>query len=674
MSASFLSVLAVLPFSFLLGLALLRFAQGADRARAVVDAYLAGAILSYGSTEIFGVFHRIDFLPVFVVWVAANGWVLLELWPLRRQAAAFCRPDMSLAGAVVAGIVALTLFIALTSGPNNWDSQTYHLPRIEHWIQNGSLAFYPTSIPRQNEMGPLAEVLLLQTRILSGSDALYPLVQWTGMLTSLAGAMRITRQLGGNRAQSWIAALFVATLPIGILESTGTQNDYVVAALLAASVTLALEASIAPRAPLALVLAAAAAMALSGMTNAIGFLFGLGFAVWFAIASSRRVPFLPALGRAAGVAAVLAVVIAPFTLRYLAGREPGSALATDAINGSFGVRQTLDNLLRHGFSNLTIGVPQVDARTSSIGQSIASSLRLDVHRQDTSVPGQTFGQTSGLHAFRQENGPNPFHTLLIAGTVLIAAIRWRKLLPSQRAYWSAWLFGIIAFAAVLRFGNWQVRHHLPAFVLAAPLFATTWPQRWSSSRQTTALVAFLAVAALPPLLLNRTNGLIALERERPSYLSQSRDERLFVRKPQMLAPYRQAVETIVRSNASRIGLMLGADSWEYPVWRMLRDRAPDRALRIEHVGVPADLPWPLGPFSPEIVFWSGEEAPLMLEIEGGQFLRLGPPGPVAVYRRLGLALGASGINSAAARPPPNLARTTPALAGSTRTVTARRPF
>jgi hypothetical protein len=110
----------------------------------------------------------------------------------------------------------------------------------------------------------------------------------------------------------------------------------------------------------------------------------------------------------------------------------------------------------------------------------------------------------------------------------------------------------------------------------------------------------------------------------------------------MLAPYRDAVEMIVQSNASQICLMLGGDSWEYPVWRMLRDRNFDRPLRIEHVGVPGDLNWPLGPFSPEILFWSSaDEAPLMVEVEGRQFMRLGPPGPVAVYRRLGLAFEAA---------------------------------
>src|SRR5579871_4781316 len=164
--------LAILQFSFMVGLWLLRFAQGADRARAIVDAYLVWAILSEVATEVFGYFNRLAFLPLLVVWGAANCWVILELWPVRALAVRVWHGRASLPHLVVIGFAMITLFVALTAAPNNWDAESYHLPEIEHWIQDGSLAFYPTSISRQNEMAPLAEELLLQTRILGGSDAL----------------------------------------------------------------------------------------------------------------------------------------------------------------------------------------------------------------------------------------------------------------------------------------------------------------------------------------------------------------------------------------------------------------------------------------------------------------------------------------------------------------------
>jgi len=584
MFGSLLPALAVLPFSFMLGLSLLRFAQGADRARAVVDAYLAWVLVSQASAELFGYFQRIAFLPFLIVWGTANFWVILELWPLRQRALSFWRGQVSLPGLIVAACLLTTLFIALTAAPSDWDSQIYHLPRIEHWIQNGSLEFYPTSIRQQNETGPLAEVLLLQTRILGGSDALYLLVQWASMLCSLAAVLRITRQLGGSKTQSWLAVVVLATLPIGIVESTSTRNDYVVAALLACGVTLGLEALASPRSSLALVVAAGAAIGLSGLANPVGFLLGSGFALWFVIGLSRRVPFSTWLIGAVAVAAVLALILGPFALRFLARRQGGPGdLASFAISGSFDVAYD---------DNFAISI----------------------------------------------------HLMLVLAAVTITGIRWRTAAPHRRAYLGAWLLGVIAFAAVLRFGIWMTRDHLPAFALAAPLVALAWPERWAAGRK--AAILLLGLTALPALFFNQGRELVplwrnrplAIDRDRPSYLGQSRDERLFADQPSLLAPYRDAVEVIERSQASQVGLVLGGDSWEYPLWRMLRDRSPDRLLRIEHVDLPGEPRWPLGPFVPDLLFWNHEEAPPTIEIEGRQFTRLGPPGTIAVYVRVGVAV------------------------------------
>jgi hypothetical protein len=41
-------------------------------------------------------------------------------------------------------ILMLGGYTALFAIPNNWDSMVYHLPRMEHWIQNNSLWFYNT--------------------------------------------------------------------------------------------------------------------------------------------------------------------------------------------------------------------------------------------------------------------------------------------------------------------------------------------------------------------------------------------------------------------------------------------------------------------------------------------------------------------------------------------------
>jgi hypothetical protein len=56
----------LLPLAFMLGPSLFRFAQGADRARAIVDAFLVWTIVSYGATKLLDLFGQIAFLPFLV--------------------------------------------------------------------------------------------------------------------------------------------------------------------------------------------------------------------------------------------------------------------------------------------------------------------------------------------------------------------------------------------------------------------------------------------------------------------------------------------------------------------------------------------------------------------------------------------------------------------------------
>src|SRR5690242_17133045 len=44
--------------------------------------------------------------------------------------------------AVIAGLLLAELVLALAFAPNTYDAQTYHLPRIEHWVSQRNVAFY----------------------------------------------------------------------------------------------------------------------------------------------------------------------------------------------------------------------------------------------------------------------------------------------------------------------------------------------------------------------------------------------------------------------------------------------------------------------------------------------------------------------------------------------------
>ena len=186
-------LLGLLPFAAL-GLAIALFHR---RGREPGEAIVLGA-LSWGyaialAMEALSLARAITFAGLVIGWAIAAAVLALAVFRrrpagatprlvrLRRLAAGLILEEWILAGVILL-IGSVTLLLALVCPPNNWDSQTYHLPRIEHWIQNGSLEFYRTHIERQLDLPGFAEVLLLPLRLLSGGDRLLNLLQW------LAGA------------------------------------------------------------------------------------------------------------------------------------------------------------------------------------------------------------------------------------------------------------------------------------------------------------------------------------------------------------------------------------------------------------------------------------------------------------------------------------------------------
>ena len=119
--------------------------------------------------------------------------------------------------------------------PNTYDSMSYHMSRVAHWIGNQSIDYYATSVERQNVMGPGAEYLILIPQLLAKSDLLAYFVQYMAYLTIIGGIAFLTRLFFvPGHLRGPIVLLSVAA-PMAIMQATSTQND-----LVAASMSLAI--------------------------------------------------------------------------------------------------------------------------------------------------------------------------------------------------------------------------------------------------------------------------------------------------------------------------------------------------------------------------------------------------------------------------------------------------
>jgi hypothetical protein len=110
------------------------------------------------------------------------------------------------------------------------------MARVAHWAQDASLRHFATGIEVQNSMSPGGDVLVLHNYVLTQGDWSANAVQWAAMVFTVLAAWILTRQLGGGETAGWIAAAYVASLPMGIAEASNTMMDYVTAFWVAAAV------------------------------------------------------------------------------------------------------------------------------------------------------------------------------------------------------------------------------------------------------------------------------------------------------------------------------------------------------------------------------------------------------------------------------------------------------
>ncbi|GHJ11158.1 hypothetical protein TPA0907_55250 [Micromonospora humidisoli] len=544
-----------------------------------------------------------------------SGWAD-RLTHLRRTAT---RGERLLAGTVLA-VVLTELVVALLAEPNNFDSQTYHLPKVEHWVAQGSLEFWPTAIHRQVTIPPGAEYLLLHLRLFTGGDALHNLVQWAAGLGCLLVATRITAQLGGGRRAQLLTAFLLATTPMVALQATSTQTDLVAAAWAACAATLVLD-GLRRRAGLTDALALGAATGLTALTKTSGLIAVGPLLLLWGLAQLRLAvrpdgvtadPAGRALGRSRSdptdrpgpsgarqvartvggsllVVLVAATVVGPFLARETA--EFGHPLGPPRLRESIPMERhdpaaVLVNALRIGHT--AFDTPLAPLRAGTAEAIMDGSRAVGVDPQDRAI---TFGrEVFPVPSWYPDEDRVAFPlagALALVGAV-VALARPRRLVPGRlgalRAYAGVVVGAVVLHTAMIKWQPWGNRLLLYALVLAVPL-AGLWVDAVLRRRAGTGRRSVAAGLVVTVLATSALAGVLALSYGFPrrlvgagSVFTTGEWDTRFLRRPQWADEFRWAASAVRASDARRIGLVQQNDNWEYPWWLLLRaddGRSPD---------------------------------------------------------------------------------------------------
>jgi hypothetical protein len=537
----------------------------------------------------------------------------------------------------IAVIVLGTGVIAAVGWASQWDSMVYHLSRVDHWIQNRTVGFYPTHIIRQLYNPPWAEYAMLHLRVLGGDERWSNAPQWLSMIGSLIGVSVIAKRLGATPRGQLFSSLFAATIPMGILQASGTQNDYVLAFWLVCMAEAALSP---PSAARPFQVGASLGLALLSKGTALVFAWPLLLIMPDLTATRWRTR----VHQAAWIALIAMALnlshwvrnsetfgspLGPRSSRFADGTR--DKLTNDAVSPGILVSNAARNLSLHAgtpFKRVNLVLEKAMVRGHAwLG------LAVDDPRSTRLYSAPRFAIVGELA--NPDRTGNPLHLLLILLTVArVALSRPLRRSPGIAGYSVALTIAFLLFCLALKWQPWHSRLHLPLFVLASPLVGVAWS---GASRVILVTTILLSTLAARPLLRNRLAPLVGAHtvlntpRMHQQFQSFSRDpsgrERAYV----------AAAEALRAENCADVGLMLGWDDWEHPLWVLLSDRQR-RAGRIEHVGVTnrsAGLSGSRPGFAPCAIVVGSRTVGNPIELEGRSYSLSRPGEGLSVFLRDG---------------------------------------
>lgn len=540
-------------------------------------------------TEVLGALNALTDTGLAVAWAGAVAMAAGTAWFVARRRGL---PAFGLAGAgwferlalgCAAAIAAATLLVALAAPATTFDSLTYHMSRVMHWLQNGTVAHYPTHIDRQLFLEPFAEFVILHFSALSGGDRLANVPQWLAFVGSVMTASVIARELGGGPRAQVLAAVVCATAPLAILQASSSQNDLMAGFWLACAAAFGLRCINRARAPrdsgrpawldLALFGAAMGLGLLTKPTNRMYLLPVLAL-VTLALLWRYRARAVVPLGLAA--AAVIALNAGHIVRNY---ELFGPTLLPAARRSVFFVRAGATGAFTANFIRNTLinfALPRADLNRSLLSEPfLAVAEVLNLRTSD----GRTHTLEVSDWAFDDGVAGNPLHLLAfwasLAAVFAHAPLRRDRLLPAY-AMWP--VTGFVLLSAILAWTPFHTRYQLGLMILAAPLIGVV-ADRLPHRRLAIGMCVVMLLVAILPTVRNNSRPLVG----RRSVLSVRWVDQAFLWGDIPRPTYARLARRLLADGCDTLGLITGVDTAEYTLW--LGARAEGWAGRIVHVNV-----------------------------------------------------------------------------------------
>lgn len=567
-----------------------------DKVEGYINSVIVWTLLCFTMTESLSVFRAISAVNLWLCWIGIDAVLLvLNLFKYRKfdwkQEFYRLRKIQISKKAIVWGIFAVgMIYLALKTVPYNWDSMTYHLPRVVHWLQNGTVEHYATHNDRQVANPVLGAFINLHVcAMVNGNDFFVNLLQCCSYLTNGILVYHIARKIKCSTKYCVMAAVLFYSMPIAFAEALTTQVDNFSALWMLSFVYLLLnllksEEKIAfDRKTLLRVIGLSFCIAFGYMAKpSIGFGM-LFFALWLLIVVVRRKDRIVVLATYLVIAGgILTAVVSPEICRNF---ETYNALSSPGT----GQRQLIGTTQKryvfvNGVKNFTFNMPTVWIYNSSDiiwKYTVRLARALDIELDDPAISedGREF-EVRSPQDYGHDTAVNPVIVWLMIGSFFCLILKNRKKhwTEMKNQYFIIASLAFIFFCVVLRWEPFVSRYMLSYLAVLCPavsgqmemLFDGRNDRNRRNEIRFTAIFYFLCISEFVGLMYY--HGKIAS--------NQTGDEGYFTNRWEIAESYQILADLVNDEGYRNVGLLMGGDSYEYPLLVMLNDYE-----RIEHVNV-----------------------------------------------------------------------------------------
>lgn len=490
-------------------------------------------------------------------------------------------------------ILLLTFCMSLFTVVNNGDSMMYHLPRVLHWLQDGSVNYYYVQDIRQVFSPFLSEYTLLHIFALSGSDVLFNLLQWFAYVFIAIFLNAIFYKLSISKHVRLVGVLLFLTMPMAIAQSMTTQVDLLgtmwVVIFVYLMIDLVQKEDLSSDGILILemcMVAGCVGLAYITKTNACVPMGLICF--WFLVCKLKKKEKVFNLIRFLLIAgAVLICIVLPGLIRNLLYQ--GTILSSEFSEKVLILTMNPKYVFVNIYKNLSMELVQflvegVDYGILRLGGMLAGCLGVDINDPLIGYGGNDYFSTgtSSYYYYHHDHASNP----LVMGMAIVSMVYLLFNKIKNRGKGTSNLMiglsvtvtlGFLTSAAVIRWQPWVTRLLLPSQVLLIIPIAYALQILFSKIRlkEFTLGIVIMAVfiTSINSIMYNirvPMKNLFASEERTKSYFYYHEDD---------YDGYRAIIDEISEKGYQNIGL--GTLNFEYVLWKELREKD----CTLEHVPI-----------------------------------------------------------------------------------------